>query len=137
MAESQAHMDYVSLVEQYVLNKIPYQQRGFVFVDTPLSAYKPPVIGNYRPDVYFQHNNSLIIGEAKTVKDYETKHSKEQYVTYLKECQKFQGESLLVLCSSWTVSFSYRTLIKHIKRQNRFDTKVIIISENGIPEIII
>ena len=137
MAESQAHMDYVNLVEKYILNKIPYQQRGFVFVDNPSSACKPPKVGNYRPDVYYHHGNSLIIGEAKTIKDYETKHSKEQYVTYLNECQNFQGEALLVLCSSWTISFSFRTLMKYIKRQNRFDTKVIIISENGIPEIIV
>ena len=137
MAESLAHMDYVTLVERYVLNKVTHQQRGFVFVDNPSSAYKPPMIGNYRPDVYFHHSNLLIIGEAKTIRDYETKHSKEQYIAYLDECQKCQGEALLVLCSSWTISFSYRTLMKYIKRQNGFDTKVVIISENGIPEIIV
>lgn len=137
MAESLAHMDYVTLVERYVLNKVPHQQRGFVFVDSPSSAYKPPMIGNYRPDVYFHHSNSLIIGEAKTIRDYETKHSKEQYITYLDECQKFQGEALLVLCSSWAISYSYRTLMKYIKCQHGFDTKVVIISENGIPEIIV
>ena len=135
MAESKAHMDYVSLVEQYVLKKISSEQRGFIFVDTPSSTYKPPLIGNYRPDLYFCHNNTLIIGEAKTIKDYETKHSKDQYVTYLRECQKFPGDALLVLCSSWTISLSYKTLIKYIKRQNGFDTKIVIISENGIPEI--
>ena len=137
MAESKAHMDYVGLVEQYVLKKISYEQRGFVFVDTPSSAYKPPMIGNYRPDLYFRHNNTLIIGEAKTIKDYETKHSKDQYITYLQECQKFTGEALLVLCSSWTISLSYKTLIRFIKRQNGFDTKVVIISENGIPAIVV
>ena len=77
----------------------------------------------------------MIIGEAKTIKDFDTSHSKEQYITYLKECQSFKGEALLVLCSSWTVSLSYKTLIKFIKGQNAFDTKVVIISENGIPEI--
>lgn len=134
MAESKEHMEYVNLVEQYVLNKIPIEQRGFVFVDTPSSAYKPPIIGNSRPDLYFCYNNILIIGEAKTVKDFESKHSKEQYATYLKECQKFQGNALLILCCSWSISSSFKTLINYIKRQNGYDTKVVIISENGIPE---
>lgn len=135
MAESQAHIEYVGLVEKYVLNKISSKQRGFVLVDTPASVCKPPMIANYRPDLYFNHDNTLIIGEAKTVNDYETKHSKEQYVSYLQECQNFQGKALLVLCSSWTISLSYKTLIKYLKRQNGFDTKVVILSERGIPEI--
>lgn len=130
-------MDYVNLVEQYVQNKIPLKQRGFIFVDSPSSICKPPLIGNYRPDLYFSHKGNLIIGEAKTVRDYDRTHSKDQYITFLKECQKFQGVSLLVLCSSWTISLSYKTLIKYIKRQHGFDTKVVIISENGIPEIIV
>ena len=130
-------MDYVNLAEQHVLRMIPSEQAGFVFVDKPESTYKPPLIGNYRPDLYFCHNNKLIIGEAKTIKDFDTSHSKDQYITYLRECQSFKGEALLVLCSSWTISLSYKTLIKFIKRQYGFDTKVIIVSENGIPEIIV
>ena len=128
-------MDYVNLAEQYVLRTIPSEQGCFIYVDKPESIYKPPLMGNYRPDLYFCHDNKLIIGEAKTIKDYDTSHSKDQYITYLRECQSFKGEALLVLCSSWTISLSYKTLIKFIKRQNGFDTRVIIISENGIPEI--
>lgn len=127
-------MEYVNLLEQYVLRIIPSGQEGFIYVDKPESAYKPPLMGNYRPDLYFCHDNKLIIGEAKTIKDYDTSHSKDQYITYLKKCHSFKGDALLVLCSSWIISLSYKTLIKFIKRQNGFDTKVIIISENGIPE---
>jgi len=130
-------MDYVNLVEQYVQNKIPFKQRGFILVDSPSSICKPPLIGNYRPDLYFLHNNSLIIGEAKTIQDYDRKHSIDQYITFLNNCQSFHGDSLLVLCSSWTISLSYKSLIKYIKRINGFNTKVVIISENGIPEIIV
>ena len=122
-------------MEQFVLQMIPFEQRGFIFVDSPASAYKPPLLGNYRPDLYFCHDNKLIIGEAKTVNDFNTTHSKDQYITYLNACHSFKGNSLLVLCSSWMISFSYKTLIKFIKRQYGFGTKVIIISENGIPEI--
>lgn len=127
-------MDYVNLAEQYVLQIIPSEQGGFVYVDKPESTFKPPLIGSYRPDLYFCHDNKLIIGEAKTIKDFDTSHSKDQYITYLKECQSFKGEALLVLCSSWTIAFSYKTLLKFIKRKYAFDTKVVIISENGIPE---
>ncbi len=128
-------MDYVSLVEQYVLQMIPSEQEGFIYVDKPEAAYKPPLVGNFRPDLYFCAENKLIIGEAKTVADFERFHSKEQYKTYLQVCQKFKGDSLLILCSSWSVAFSFKTLIKSMKKQNCFDTKVIIISEEGIPEI--
>lgn len=128
-------MDYVTLVEQYVVSKVSSQQRGYIFVDSPECACKPPLIGSYRPDLFFCHDNKLIIGEAKTVGDYDRLHSKDQYVTYLKECQNFKGESILILCSSWTISLSYKTLIKYLKRQNGFDTKVIIISELKSTEI--
>ena len=137
IAESKLHMDYVNLVEQYVLRMIPSEQGGFVYVDKPETAYKPPLVGNYRPDLYFRADNKLIIGEAKTVEDFERFHSQEQYKTYLQACQTFEGDSLLILCSSWSVAFSFKTLIKSMKKRNGFNTKVIIISEEGIPEIIV
>lgn len=130
-------MDYVNLVEQYVLQMIPSEQEGFIYVDKPEAAYKPPLVGNFRPDLYFCAENKLIIGEAKTVTDFERFHSKEQYKTYLQVCQEFKGNSLLILCSSWSVAFSFKTLIKSMKKQHGFDTKVVIISEEGIPEIIV
>lgn len=130
-------MDYVSLIEQYVLRMIHSEQGGFVYVDKPESTYKPPMVGNFRPDLYFCAENKLIIGEAKTIADFERFHSKEQYKTYLQACQVFNGDSMLVLCSSWSVAFSFKTLIKSIRKQNNFDSKVIIISEEGIPEIVI
>lgn len=137
IAESKQHMDYVNLIEQYVLRMIPSEQGGFVYVDKPESVYKPPLVGNFRPDLYFRAENKLIIGEAKTVADFERLHSKKQYKTYLQTCQVFDGDSLLILCSSWSVAFSFKTLIKSMKKQNGFDTKVIILSEEGIPEIIV
>lgn len=137
IAESKQHMNYVNLVEQYVLQMIPSKQKGFIYVDKPEAVYKPPLVGNFRPDLYFCAENKLIIGEAKTVTDFERFHSKEQYKTYLQACQEFKGDSLLILCSSWSVAFSFKTLIKSMKKQNCFDTKVIIISEEGIPEIIV
>ena len=130
-------MDNVNLIEQYVLRMIPSEQGGFVFVDKPESAYKPPMVGNFRPDLFFCAGNKLIIGEAKTVADFERFHSIEQYKTYLQACQAFNGDALLILCSSWSVAFSFKTLIKAMKKQNDFDTKVVIISEGGIPEIIV
>lgn len=130
-------MDFVNLMEQRVLQMIPSEQGGFVYVDKPDSTYKPPLVGNFRPDLYFCADNKLIIGEAKTVEDFERPHSKEQYKIYLQECQSYKGDALLILCSSWVVSFSYKTLIKSIKRQYSFDTKVLIISEEGIPELIV
>ena len=130
-------MDFVNLVERRVLQMIPSEQGGFVYVDKPDSAYKPPLVGNFRPDLYFCADNKLIIGEAKTIEDFERPHSKEQYKTYLQECKSYKGDSLLILCSSWVVSLSYKTLIKSIKRQYGFNTKVLIISEEGIPELMV
>lgn len=130
-------MEFVNRIEQFVQNKIDFNERGFALVDSPNIGIKPPILGHYRPDFFFCHNNTLIIGEAKTTSDYDKPHSINQYITYLDECQSFQGKSLLVICCSWTVSLSLKTLIKYIKKQHGYNTLVSIISEKGAPEILV
>ena len=113
---------------------MPPVQPEYILVDLPDSVYKPPrLTNNYHPDIYYNHNNTLIIGEAKTINDIDNIHSRSQYISYLQECQKFQGKSYLIVCSSWTVSMMFKNLLKYIKRMNNFTTTVIVLSEVGIP----
>lgn len=109
-------------------------QPEYILVDLPNSTYKPPKLtNNYHPDIYYNHNNTLVIGEAKTVNDIDNTHSRNQYISYLQECQNFQGQAYLIVCSSWTMSIMFKNLLKYIKRLNNFKTTIIVLSEVGIP----
>ena len=115
-----------------------FVQPEYILVDTPDSIFKPPkVTNNFHPDVYYRNADVLIIGEAKTINDIDTKHSRNQYISYLQECQFFHGKAYLIVSSSWTASVMFKNLLKYIKRINNFTTTVIVLSEAGIPVLTI
>ena len=51
----------------------------------------------YRPDVFFEYNGVMFIGEAKTSDDILREHSINQYYSYLKKCSLNQGHATFVL----------------------------------------
>ena len=87
----------------------------------------PPIINGFRPDLYYEFNSILIIGEAKTRNDYSTKHSLNQYKEYLKYCENFCGNSYLILCCPWECSADVKIIISKISRDNK--TNIIILDE--------
>ena len=115
---------------------MPQVKQPFVLVDLPESTQKPPAVTDgFHPDVYYCHNDIFIIGEAKTVEDVERRHSKLQYEAYFKECELFDGEKYIIVSSAWSIAMSFRTILKHIKRTNNYTAHIIVVSEEGIPEL--
>jgi hypothetical protein len=133
MAESSAHMVYVSMLGEFVKNRLPEQEHIHILIDSPSSNdYPPQVINNFRPDLYYLHDNTLVIGEAKTDADFDRPHSIEQYKSYLKECKSFSGTAYVVFAGSCRISAGFANLIRHIRRDESLTTRAIIINELGV-----
>ncbi len=133
MAESAVHMGYVTRIQGYVRSLLPEQEYVHILVDSPYENDTPPhVINNFRPDLYYCHNDYLIIGEAKTDDDFNRPHSLEQYLSYLNECKSFRGTSLLILSGSWRISPSFANLMRNMQIQNSLHVRVVILNEMGV-----
>jgi len=131
MAESETHLYLVKKIDQYVECVLKID-RGYIMLDAPnySSFNKPPLIRDFRPDVYAKTKNLLIIGEAKTEEDWDKRHSHEQYRAYVNECLNFCGAAILIIAVPWRVERSIRSRIKNMFKIDDLPNKsVLIISD--------
>ncbi len=129
MGESIKHIELVNLIYEYV-NNLAYVENCFIEVDSPYSLEKPAkTLDGFRPDILYSFSNDLIIGEAKTEFDYNKEHSLNQYKSYLKKCDCFQGNKLFILAVPLNVFISSKNLLLKIKKVNKFDVPIIIIND--------
>ncbi|TAL38634.1 MAG: hypothetical protein EPN93_03935 [Spirochaetes bacterium] len=91
---------------------------------------QPPRIDGFIPDVYAKarFGERIIIGEAKTLMDVESRHSKNQYISYLKHCSCFASSALL-LAVPWTMVNCVKGLLKAIMRNNNIKSIDVIVLE--------
>lgn len=131
MSESLTHHNYVKKIYFKVKNMISDDE--LIFLKADLFDYEKPslVYGKFIPDVMFCHNDCLIIGEAKTLDDYKTEHSYNQYESYMRECKNFPGESYFIICIPWTLFISAQNHFKLLKKKYNEKTKVIVLADNG------
>ena len=102
MSESAQHIQLVNLIIDEVASMVGETNQCFIMSDVADDYALPPLMEEgYRPDVYYQYQNCLIIGEAKTSDDVARMHSKSQYESYLKKCSLFTGNIL----KAWTLRF--------------------------------
>lgn len=133
MAESSTHMSYVKKIFEYVKQIVPENNMSLILIDSPDSIENPiPVIHGFRPDLSYKINDVLIIGEAKTDDDVDRRHSLEQYYSYLKEAEAFDGKSYIVFCVSWKMFGTLKNHLRVIRRQNSFcKSEVIVLNDKG------
>ena len=89
------------------------------------------IMGKYIPDIYYNFNNLLIIGEAKTLNDFERLHSREQFESYLTMCEMHLGKSVVVVSVPWQIVSTAKNYFKRLIREKNYTTEVIIINELG------
>ncbi len=133
MAESLKHSYLVSCIYKYVTAKVPPEEVVLVLADLPTSKDKPPRNRDgFCPDVEYYHHGLLIIGDAKTSSDLESKHSKRQIDSYIKECEESECQSLLVIGVPFADSQRACSVIS--AAQHRLGTSVpyAVINEAGI-----
>ena len=95
MSESQKHYDLVNQLKEYVLETFPIEE---VLLRTDIvgeGTKKLPT--GYKPDLFYEFNGLIIIGEAKTSFDIDKIHSKEQYNSYMQYCSTHGENSILII----------------------------------------
>lgn len=129
--ESQAHINLVNRAMEYVKRIVPEGEHIMIQSDSAGSSSEVRVLGNYVPDVYYCDGGFMIIGEAKTIDDFDRKHSRDQYDAYIDECQLFEGDSCLVIAVPWQLMISAKNYFKRIKQKKNLNIQIIIINELG------
>lgn len=80
--ESNKHHSLVKKMYDYVVEELDVEKR---LVETDIfevNGTVPRMSEGFVPDLYYNYNNQIIIGEAKTEQDMEREHSLQQYNSY-------------------------------------------------------
>lgn len=131
MSESRSHVDLVKTVYEYVKTIVPFEKQALIEVDSADSFRPTSVNGKYIPDVQYWGDDMYIIGEAKTINDFDREHSRLQYIAYMEETQKFCGKSIIVIAVPWQLVFSAKNHFRRLKRQNGYRADIIVLDEMG------
>lgn len=131
MSESRSHIDLVATVVNYVKKLVLPDFHAIIQYDSPDSPRPSKVIGNFIPDVYFWNKDLLIIGEAKTLKDFDKRHSLDQYRAYMQECKNFWGESILVIAVPWPLVITAKNHFRRLKKEFVTDVSIFVLNELG------
>ena len=130
MSESRSHINLVQVAYEYIKNIVPEDKRILIEIDSADSDKPREVDGRFIPDVQFWDDSLYIIGEAKTINDFEREHSREQYAAYIKECGNFNGKSMLVVAVPWQLVITAKNYFRRIKCTNE-NFRVVILNELG------
>lgn len=118
MGESAQHQKLVRMIIDSIEEMVGNDQSCFIESDIADGRPLPQLTQEgFRPDVIFQYNDRLIIGEAKTSNDVDTIHSKQQYESYIRKCSLFQGNAMLIIAVPWTEYATIYNIINRIKKQ--------------------
>lgn len=118
MGESAQHQKLVRMIIDSIEEMVGNDQSCFIESDIADGRPLPQLTQEgFRPDVIFQYNDRLIIGEAKTSNDVDTIHSKQQYESYIRKCSLFQGNAMLIIAVLWTEYATIYNIINRIKKQ--------------------
>lgn len=131
MSESRTHVELVAVAVNYIKTIVSPDLQAIIQYDSADSSRPSKVIGNYIPDVYFWHSDQLIIGEAKTINDFERPHSRDQYNAYIKECKRFFGHATLVISVPWQMVATAKNYFRRLKKDFDTDMPIIVINELG------
>lgn len=133
MSESNEHKNLVKLIIREVIDIVGVEYACFIETDI-IDDHPIPKLTNegYRPDVMYEYEDCLIIGEAKTSMDVEREHSIKQYKSYIKKCALFKGKSILILAVPWLEYATVFNIIKKIKQDYPGNYTVKILQGIGI-----
>lgn len=127
MAESIQHQKMAQYLTDRIKEMIPSDCWKLMQIDSPDSLNIPPLTNDgRRPDAYYQFESLLIIGEAKTAEDVDKPHSRFQYESYLKECSRFTGESVLILIVPLLEKAMAHNILQKMKRKVPGNVKIIV-----------
>ena len=131
MGESRKHIELGEIAFNYTKTIVPEYYLDLIEVDCCDQKKPSRVIGNYVPDVFYCFNNLMVIGEAKTLDDFERRHSKEQFMSYIKECSLFDGDAYLIVSVPWEIVVTAKTYFKKLTKDSEKKITIVVLNETG------
>ena len=128
MSESGQHKKLVEIIIEYVEGQVGHDY--VCFIESDMSDDRPlPALTEegFRPDVVYEYNGLMIIGEAKTSDDVLREHSLAQYASYLRKCSLYSGKAMYVMAVPWMEQASANNVIKEIKKDYPGDYEIKIL----------
>lgn len=128
MPESPLHNQLVRNLREWVESNLEGVEMPFVYSDNGSPEDRPPNILGHVPDLFYENpvEDMIIIGEAKTPRDIETRRSVRQLRAYLKYASKAQ-KSHLIVAVPWYVSRTAAAVLRGISRRDNISTVSVII----------
>jgi len=133
MSESVRHMKLVRSLVTWVAHAYFGGDAGHILVDSAESSLsgRPPLLGGFVPDLYAKRLrlSSIVVGEAKTARDLENRHTRAQLIAFLEHCAEFP-DSVLVLAVPWHMTRFAKALMCLLQRQQRLEgVRTIVIEQ--------
>ena len=120
MGESAIHSELVRAIVRWVSTKTELSKRGALLSCLPESSRHdtPPTLSGSVPDVFIKDDTSgtVLIGEAKTSWDIETRRTRAQLTAYLKYLMSCR-DAILVIAVPWYCSNQMRSLIRYLQQR--------------------
>jgi hypothetical protein len=112
MSDSAQHLALVDSILLLVRRDFPLT-RFVVLSDLPGSIDKPPRINGFVPDVFAEDapRTAVVIGEAKTIQDLQTSHSRLQIAAFLRYLAA-QQNGVFVLAVPWPAKATARQIVE-------------------------
>ena len=129
MAESSLHRDLVQLAINILKANIPESEHWLIKADTDGFVRPRSVVNDFVPDVLFESDTLLIIGEAKTYDDFERKHSIEQYESYFEEFRICNKQSIFIISIPWGLFVTAKNYFRYLRRTTNTNVVVFVVNE--------
>ena len=128
MSESAQHQKLVNMIIEHVETIVGQDKKCFISSDEADGMSLSPLTAEgFRPDVFYQYGDTLIIGEAKTSDDVGRLHSREQYDSYLKKCALFDGKAYFIAAVYWSDKAQLHNILRKIKTKHPGDYTITIL----------
>lgn len=120
MGESNSHMVLVNLLANWIADSLLCGDHGYIMVDSPdsYSQNRPPKIYDFVPDVFVINapGYEFIIGEAKTARDVDSRHTMKQVEIFLRKCAESE-KSFFVLAVPWYMVGLAESIVEHYRKK--------------------
>jgi hypothetical protein len=114
-------MNLVSAIVDWVANTYFEGDPGSILVDSAVAGpgMRPPSVYGYVPDVFVIGGNicGLLIGEAKTCRDLENRHTEAQLGAFLRRCDQ-EPDSTFVMAVPWQMERFAKSLLRRLQSKN-------------------
>ncbi len=127
------HSNLVESIKGWILEYVPDNRMFCIYCDLPSNnaSNKPLRIEGFIPDIYAIERDYelIIVGEAKTPGDLETRHSMAQFEAFLRHCSG-KINSMLVIAVPWHMVNCGRSLIRSLKKRTHTeDVRVLFLEK--------